>query len=415
MFEPIRRPINRVDNLRYLNDTVTKLDNPLCRIFKKNKLEDTLIGTLTTTRSSSATYVDMYGVLKTAAIGVPRQGSNGWLSEGASTNLLTYSNDFSNNVWTKANLTVVGNATISPDGTLTADKLVSDNVQGVRIATLIVASVVSGTSYTASVYLKPAGFSYASIFLDSPHWSPIYAGATVTIDLTLATSDNDLIKVKKLNNGWIRVEITAQSLSTGVIGTLSIVPKSSPSDNVNSVQGDGVSGIYVWGAQLEALPFASTYIPTTNTPITRAADENSIQYNGNVPRGDQPFTIRFKGVINGYANFNRIFSTETAVHAKRLIAYMNSSGNILLNIGSDENQVATSAITFGEVFEYIVTSDGVNYTSYLNGNFQAESLVVNPPTELSNELRVLCGHLLTNNSYGSCLTFEVFNRRIIWT
>ena len=410
MFEPIRRPINRVDNLKYLNDTITKLDNPLCRLFKKNKLEDTLIGTLNTTRSSSATYVDMYGVLKTAAIGVPRQGSNGWLSEGTSTNKWLYSTDFTNDVWAGNNRDI----TLSPANDLTnlvAYKVTPNTTYSIKSVGQQY-TAIAGDMQTVTWILKAGELKIVQIGSNNVQ-SNTYR--LVVLDLStgeIIAGSNHVTKLEKIEGGAYIVSV---SFLTEIGGISSPIFQIFDNLGNQSWTNNATDGLYFYAAQIEALEVQSSLIVTTNSSLTRSSDENSIQYNGNVPRGDQPFTIRFKGVINGYTNLNRIFGTETDGLTKRLDAYLNSSGNILFNNGSDTSQVATSAITFGEVFEYIITSDGVTYTSYLNGTFQAESPVVSPATELSNELRVLRGHSSTNDSYGSCLTFEVFNRRIIWT
>lgn len=50
----------------------------------------------------------------------------------------------------------------------------------------------------------------------------------------------------------------------------------------NTYVGDGVSGVYLWGGQLENLPFASSYIPTTTASVTRNADDISHPNAGNV-------------------------------------------------------------------------------------------------------------------------------------
>ena len=172
----------------------------------------------------------------------------------------------------------------------------------------------------------------------------------------------------------------------------------------------GVTGSVVWfGAQLNELSFADSYIPTTTTIGTRNPDINSIPYAGNVPRGDQPFTFVFKGVVDGYTDFNRLFGTDTADTNKTINAFIDATGNIFFTDGSDSNLVQTAPITLGVEFTYIVTSDGINYKSYLNGALQNTSLVTSPATELPSELRVMRGASATNDSYGHALDFRIYD------
>ena len=95
----------------------------------------TLDSRITFTRSTTGSYYNSAGVLSTAAINAPRFDydpvtleSVGLLIEESRTNLLTYSEQFDNAVWTKSNASITANAIIAPDGTLTADKLVEDGV-----------------------------------------------------------------------------------------------------------------------------------------------------------------------------------------------------------------------------------------------------------------------------------------------
>ena len=59
---------------------------------------------------------------------VPDSGCGSWLFEPQSTNLFTYSEDFSQSVWNKTNCTIISNNSISPNGTQNADKLVENNI-----------------------------------------------------------------------------------------------------------------------------------------------------------------------------------------------------------------------------------------------------------------------------------------------
>jgi hypothetical protein len=202
-------------------------------------------GDLTFTRASSATRVNSDGEIEVVGSGVPRldysQGScPALLLEGQRTNLMLYSEDFSNAYWNKqSGITATYNTTetLSPDGTYNATKFVGNGTTGVLKTSISVSGVVS-----RSVYLKSVTGTTTATFKEPNTNVP----SPITLTIT---------------NEWQRFEM---------IG-----------DNGSSFQGlqiDDITsdGIYMWGAQLEAGSYATTYIPTTSATVTRLADDVSL-------------------------------------------------------------------------------------------------------------------------------------------
>ena len=102
--------------------TTISLDN----ISVREVLSPPTISKGTVVRNSEATYVDNDGIIQTAPIDTARIENGALLTEPSATNLVTYSEDFSNVIWGKINSTVSINQTNSPDGTLTSDKLIEN-------------------------------------------------------------------------------------------------------------------------------------------------------------------------------------------------------------------------------------------------------------------------------------------------
>ncbi len=238
------------------------------------------------TRSTTATYFNSSGVLSTAAINVPRVNfaynpdttnwdTAGMLLEPARTNLLTYSEQFDNAAWTKTSCSITSNAISSPDGTTTADKLTWGNAITLPNSQLTRNTTVSGlTSYVFSIFVKAAELSTFRISYIIRSTGPTYLGEIgYTIDLsdgsavfsgTGGTPPTDYsCTVNNVANGWYRVSVIAKTTSDTV--SVSGVVR-------NNSTGDGTSGIYIWGAQLEAGTFVTSYIPTTTASVLRAAD-----------------------------------------------------------------------------------------------------------------------------------------------
>ncbi len=236
----------------------------------------TILDTGAFTRSTTATYFDVDGVMQTAAIDVPRIGYDpvthahtGLILEGAATNLLTYSEQFDNAAWGYADVTKSANAIPAPDGATTAETLVSTITGGANTAYATQAATASAsTTYTFSVYVKQ-GTSPTSTF--NLHRASPYSSVTGTITWgttpAYVTAGGDLLggTLTDVGGGWYRATLTMSSgTATQMVSRVYVRDQ-----GASNVTGHTVS---VWGAQLETGSVATSYIPTTSAAVTRAAD-----------------------------------------------------------------------------------------------------------------------------------------------
>ena len=240
---------------------------------------------ITFTRASTATRFNAFGVLTSVAINAPRfdydpttLAPKGLLIEEQRTNLLTYSEQFDDAAWTKSRVTITADAIVSPDGTMDADKMVDDTQAGshtVRNATSL--TITSGTTLTASVFAKAAEGTYVLVGIGdgggvniSRATFNLSTGAITSLTTAAANVSAPTTAITSVGNGWYRCVVTATV--TGVTTAQQWVFKGSNASGAASYTGDGTSGIYIWGAQLEAEAFATSYIPTVASQVTRAAD-----------------------------------------------------------------------------------------------------------------------------------------------
>lgn len=236
-----------------------------------------------TGRASTKTYFDSNGVLQTAAsdVAVTDYGyvDGRWVSKGLSlepqaTNLLT---SLANNNATNA--TKVLNAATAPDGTVSAIKIIPSTTNSVAHYISASAAVTSGNLYTLSVFAAAAEYSVMTVVMTNNGFGINIFG---TFDLSAGVcaltnegvSAGARISMQKFGNFW-RCSISAPCTNTYASVNLQFRPISAYTFGDVQTPGDGVSGLYLWGAQLETGPVATSYIPTTTAQVTRAADTST--------------------------------------------------------------------------------------------------------------------------------------------
>jgi hypothetical protein len=195
----------------------------------------------------------------------------GLLIEEQRTNLVTYSEQFDNAAWSKVNSTITANSTTAPDGSATADTFIPTVTAGTVTQTGIVKTAASIT-YTFSFYAKAAGFTSLRAFVfgssNANRGDATFdlSNETVSSVASVGGFTNTSATITNANNGWYRCTITTTSdTTTALAATFRF------DGTVN-----GTSGFFLWGAQLEAGAFATSYIPTVASQVTRAADNASM-------------------------------------------------------------------------------------------------------------------------------------------
>ena len=233
-------------------------------------LQKTLDPRVTFTRASTGTYVGSDGAIKTATTNEARFDHNpttgeslGLLVEEARTNLLSASEEMVTAPWGLATATGVANNGIAPDGTTTADKIISTGGGCFRAGV----GVANATAYTYSVFLKYVTGTGVITQVGFERFGSTPLLGSISVNLLTGTITNNgapvtSSSITRYSNNWYRVSVTATS--TDVTTTV--------------VNYTGTSGneFLVWGAQLEAGAFPTSYIPTTSATATRAADVATI-------------------------------------------------------------------------------------------------------------------------------------------
>lgn len=229
--------------------------------------------TFTSSSTTARTYVNAAGVLKNdLAADVPRftwlGGRRRLLVEPAATNLYTYSGDLSNASWLKLRSSISASGT-APDGT-TAYKLTEDTTVTNSHLLRRDLAVTSGTYYTYSIFLKAGERNVAALEFGAD--AAAFTGGTATCTLTgggsVITTGTIVATIQAFNDGWYRITGTAPATATAT----AIIRVYLHNGTSSTYTGDGVSGMFMWGGQLEATAYPTSYIPTVGSTVTRAAD-----------------------------------------------------------------------------------------------------------------------------------------------
>jgi len=241
------------------------------------------VGDFDFTRSGSATRINSQGLIETVGNGVSRlnypmidgvvSGCPHHILEPQRTNLITYSEDFSQSYWSVGNSFITSNSVISPDGSLNADKLTSDSSNLTHYIDTSSISFTSGVSYTVSIFVKN---NNKNLVIQGS--GSVTANAFASFDLKNGVVINESVGtgiIKNFGNDWYRCSLTFTSAAT-TSGVITFLMGETRND---SYQGDGTSGVYIYGAQLEQGSYATSYIPTSGSAVTRLGEEANNQNN----------------------------------------------------------------------------------------------------------------------------------------
>jgi hypothetical protein len=228
------------------------------------------------------------------------------LLEPQRTNALPHSEYFGTG-YTLSNASLIENDAISPEGLQNATKIYptsSGNYRNIKYSAL---SPATGL-YTFSIFAKAGELDHL-VLID-------YDGSGVGVDFNLstgvatnsATTPFDFVGMVDYGNGWYRCIATATDPYFYWI----------LSDNgAVSVTANGTDGLYIWGAQAETASYATSYIPTYGTSVTRNADVcNGLTNAGN------------NGIINDYntsvlVDLAEVISTSNVI---RFVTLFSASG-----------------------------------------------------------------------------------------
>jgi len=281
------------------------------------------------TRSSSATRVNPEYLIETSAIDTPRldyhNGTASILLEPQSTNLLTYSEDFSNAYWNKSASSVVSGQS-APDGTNNAFKFVEDSDNNNHAMYKNNISVSAGSS-TLSFIAKAAERIYIEL-LDTETGGGVFFDLENGVIATVVGTP-DSYSITPLVNGWYKISLTVTSVTKVDFQLYLSINGSS-----RTYQGDGTSGVYIFGVQLEQLSYATSYIPTSGTTQTRSTETLNNAGNSDLINSEEGVLYAEIAALADDGTDRRLSISDGTMNNYVSIGYSGFTGNIVAEMYS---------------------------------------------------------------------------------
>ena len=243
------------------------------KLYSQKPLDGT--GDFTVVRNSDATYVDKNGIIQTAPPNVARidhtdGGCGVLLTEPQSTNSFLWSEQFDNSIWGKSVTSIIANQEISPNGNLTADKILDNVTVGNNAYTLLQPQAfITGNYYNYSIYVKNIDRKYCYIRASSSAFGTnLFAYFDIELGSIISASIGISATITPLDSGWFKITAKAQATGTGTVSGMYFGLSDQGNNNVyiNPIS----KGFYIWGAKFT--DDKGSYIPTQGTTVTRIAD-----------------------------------------------------------------------------------------------------------------------------------------------
>ena len=293
------------------------------------------------------------------------------LLEPQRTNIALYSEQFNNAAYTKNNLTVTANNLVSPDGYTNADTAFETAFDGFHDL-LQSPSLTSGTTYTLSSFVKAAGRDYCYLFL-SDGTTPAAVKFNLATGVVLGTALGSPVssKIENYGNGWYRCSMVYTSAATAT-GTLAVSATNSPALSLSGYAGDITKGIAVYGCQLEAGSYPTSYIPTLGASVTRSADAAS-------KTGISSLIGQTEGTLFGELKVTAYDTNgfipvllKNATATSEIYVWFQQNGNVMgrvFNSASDQAQINTGAgfATIGGTYKFAMAYKQNDFAFYING------------------------------------------------
>jgi hypothetical protein len=335
------------------------------------------------------------------------------------TNLLVRSEEFDNAAWTKTRSSVTANAITAPNGTLTADQLVEDTTvtNTHNIGQSI--SFTSGTTYTVSVFAKAtASPRFLQIIFPSGAFTATRRPVFDLLNGIASAATDTTASIQNIGDGWYRCIASMLATNTNS-ASIQLQLANTYINSAPTYTGDGTSGVYIWGAQLEVGSAVTPYIQSPSVFTSRASSGTYVGGNGliqtattNEARYDHdPVSLISKGLLLEEARTNLLTYSEELD-----TGWINSSGATWQYSSGVSPAGTTTALGVDGLSGTVILS---NYSSLYKANVTISgstaytfSVYVRAKTDTISNLVLRLSETSGNNTISSAFTVTTSWQRI---
>ena len=295
------------------------------------------------------------------------------LLEPQRTNGVVHSEYFGASNWTALRSSIALSSVTSPEGKANAYKLTTDGTAN-NTHIIYYGGTLTSNTYSLSLYAKAAEFSKIGLGTGNLTLSAKFDLSSGSV----ITSGAHTASIESAGNDWYRCTIVTTTTTPIRVVLLD--------NNGNiSFDGDGTSGLYIFGHQQEAGSYPTSYIPTYGASVTRSGDDMSpltttailSQTTNNTIYGE---ITNFKEQA-GNARFISLFSSSFS-NSDRILIYSGHTGsNYSLNAqyktsGQSDVNISKSAMSYNDKVKFAVVFDGTEMSLFVNGSLVGSSTIV---------------------------------------
>jgi hypothetical protein len=348
------------------------------------------------TRSGNATRVNSEGLIELVSTNVPRlnyplidgvvQGCPSLLLEPQRINLLPYSENFSNAEWIKGSVLTPISGFVSPKGDLSAFKLVEDSSNSIhRIYDII--PISNGVTYTQSIFAKKGERNFLQIMFGGKIDPTDFANFDLENGVITSEVGDVSPKIEYYGNGWYKCSATATSTQTSTEAFYLTIVENGQSSRTQSYQGDGTSGIYIFGAQVEAGSFPTSYIPTSGTIGTRSAETCNNAGNVNTFNDSEGVFMLEISALADDSNIEAISINANNADNRLALFKWNASNRIQIRVNIAGNTPIDAGVSLSNIKDLNKISlkyKSGDYALWINGFEVYVNSLADTPIGLSN-------------------------------
>ena len=318
-------------------------------------------------------------------------------------NLVTFSEQINNADWFSNNLTITANQAISPDGYTNADLLDDGTAASTQHWFYQGTTLANSTTYTLSLYAKYVSRQNMSINIYNGASSQ-YVDYNIQNGTIVGSTGDVTASITSAGNGWYRLTYTrAMAASGGPNYRIALAD-----DTGNETYTGSNKQTLIYGCQIEAGAYATSYIPTLGASVTRGADDSGktgISSLIGQTEGVMFIDMEFKGYDNiakwlaflGTGNSYISFYTDTIA---RFIVEISNSGSVVF-----QNQTITFSV--GQRYKLAVAYKANDFAFYINGTQIATDNSGTPPATSQFALQYNTNNdNLTARTYNQALLFK---------